>query len=112
VVELADVAGSTTQIINAARDLPNKQFIVATDQGIFHKLQQQMPDKEFLIAPTAGNGATCKSCANCPWMAMNELENLAQALETGANEIIVDEALRLRALLPLDRMVNFAADNK
>jgi quinolinate synthase len=71
-----------------------------------------MPDKEFLIAPTAGNGATCKSCANCPWMAMNELENLAQALETGANEIIVDEALRLRALLPLDRMVNFAADNK
>jgi quinolinate synthase len=112
VVQLADVAGSTTQIINAARDLPNKQFIVATDQGIFHKLQQQMPDKEFLIAPTAGNGATCKSCANCPWMAMNELENLAQALETGANEIIVDEALRLRALLPLDRMVNFAADNK
>jgi quinolinate synthase len=111
VVELADVAGSTTQIINAARDLPNKQFIVATDQGIFHKLQQQMPEKEFLIAPTAGNGATCKSCANCPWMAMNELENLAQALATGANEILVDESLRQRALLPLDRMVNFVADN-
>jgi quinolinate synthase len=112
VVQLADMAGSTTQIINAARDLPNKQFIVATDQGIFHKLQQQMPEKEFLIAPTAGNGATCKSCANCPWMAMNELENLAQALETGANEIMVDEALRQQALLPLDRMVNFVADNK
>ena len=111
VVELSDMAGSTTQIINAARDLPNKQFIVATDQGIFHKLQQQMPDKEFLIAPTGGNGATCKSCANCPWMAMNELENLAQALEAGSNEILVDEGLRERALVPLNRMVNFVADN-
>lgn len=111
VVELADVAGSTTQIINAARDLPNKQFIVATDQGIFHKLQQLMPEKEFLVAPTAGSGATCKSCANCPWMAMNELESITHALETGNNEILVDEELRLRALLPLDRMVNFAADN-
>jgi quinolinate synthase len=112
VVQLADMAGSTTQIINAARDLPNKQFIVATDQGIFHKLQQQMPDKEFLIAPTAGNGATCKSCANCPWMAMNELENLEQALATGSNEILVDQTLRERALVPLNRMVNFVADNK
>jgi quinolinate synthase len=111
VVELADVAGSTTQIINAAKDLPNKQFIVATDQGIFHKLQQLMPEKEFLVAPTAGSGATCKSCANCPWMAMNELESITHALETGNNEILVDEELRLRALLPLDRMVNFAADN-
>ena len=111
VVELADMAGSTTQIINAARDLPNKQFIVATDQGIFHKLQQQMPDKEFLIAPTAGNGATCKSCANCPWMAMNELVSLAAVLESGTNEIFVADALRERALLPLNRMVNFVADN-
>ncbi len=110
VVDLADVAGSTTQIINAARDLPNKEFIVATDQGIFHKLQTLLPEKDFLIAPTAGNGATCKSCANCPWMAMNELENLAQVLEQGNNQILVDEALRERALLPLERMVSFVAD--
>ena len=81
VLELADRVGSTTQIIDAAREMDNPEFIVATDQGIFYKLQQQAPDKRFIIAPTAGNGATCRSCANCPWMAMNELETLAQLFE-------------------------------
>ncbi len=111
VVELADVVGSTTQIINAARDLPNQRFIVATDQGIFYKLQQMVPDKEFLIAPTAGNGATCRSCANCPWMAMNALDNLADALDKGLNEVFVDSSLIDRALVPLDRMLDFASGN-
>ncbi len=109
VVELADVVGSTTQIINAAEQLPNQQFIVATDQGIFYKLQKTVPDKEFIIAPTAGSGATCRSCANCPWMAMNSLAKLARVLEQGDNEIHVDAAIRKRALLPLNRMVNFVA---
>ncbi|WP_414711308.1 quinolinate synthase NadA [Spongiibacter tropicus] len=109
VVELADVVGSTTQIINAARDLPNKQMIVATDQGIFYKLQQLVPDKEFIIAPTAGSGATCRSCANCPWMAMNALENLLDVLENGGNEIHVDPALGEQAMKPLTRMLDFAA---
>ena len=109
VVDLADHVGSTTQIINAARDLPNQRFIVATDQGIFYKLQQSVPDKEFIIAPTAGSGATCRSCANCPWMAMNHMENLADALEHTRNEIHVDPALGERAMLPLNRMLDFAA---
>jgi quinolinate synthase len=111
VVELADLVGSTSQIINATRQLPNKQFIVATDQGIFYKMQQASPDKELIIAPTAGSGATCRSCANCPWMAMNSLENLAQVLEQGSNEIHIEESIRQRALIPLERMVNFAAEN-
>jgi quinolinate synthase len=109
VVALADVVGSTTQIIKAAQTLPNKRFIVATDQGIFYKLQQGLDHKEFIIAPTAGHGATCRSCANCPWMAMNSLQSLAEALEAGLGEIQVDAALRERAMLPLERMVNFAA---
>ena len=79
--------GDTTQIIEAAEKLPHPQFIVATDQGIFYKLQQSVPEKEFIIAPTAGNGATCRSCANCPWMAMNSLESLVLALEHGSGEI-------------------------
>lgn len=112
VVALADVVGSTTQIINAARDLPNRQMIVATDQGIFYKLQQQVPDKEFIIAPTAGSGATCRSCANCPWMAMNALENLAAVLEKGGNEIVVDPALAEKAMKPLTRMLDFAAGQR
>lgn len=112
VVELADSVGSTSQIIEAARTLPNPQFIVATDQGIFYKLQQQVPDKEFIIAPTAGNGATCRSCANCPWMAMNALDNLADSLEFSTNEIFVDPAIGARAMIPLKRMLDFAAERK
>jgi quinolinate synthase len=112
VVDLADRVGSTSQIIEAARTMPNRQFIVATDQGIFYKLQQQVPDKEFIIAPTAGSGATCRSCAHCPWMAMNALDNLADSLEHGSNEIFVDPALGERAMVPLKRMLNFAAERK
>jgi len=111
VIALADHVGSTSQIINAAKTLPNKQFIVATDQGIFYKLQQQVPDKEFIIAPTAGNGATCRSCANCPWMAMNGLKNLEQVLIHGNNEVEVNAELAERAMLPLTRMLSFVATN-
>ena len=112
VIDLADRVGSTTQIINAARTLPNPQFIVATDQGIFYQLQQQAPDKEFIIAPTAGEGASCRSCAHCPWMAMNELQALASCLEQGSNEVFVDPELGRRAMLPLQRMVNFARERQ
>ncbi|TLF50442.1 quinolinate synthase NadA [Halomonas urmiana] len=109
VVELADVAGSTSQLITAAKELPNERLIVATDRGIFFKMQQAVPEKTLFEAPTAGNGATCKSCAHCPWMAMNALDNLAGALRQGTGEVFVDDALRLAALKPLERMLNFQA---
>ncbi|MFV0277621.1 MAG: quinolinate synthase NadA [Parahaliea sp.] len=112
VLELADRVGSTTQIIRAAQELPNERFIVATDQGIFYKLQQQAPGKEFIIAPTAGNGAACRSCANCPWMAMNELESLAGVFDRNDNEIFVDAGVGERAMVPLRRMLDFAAGLK
>ncbi|MEP5766237.1 MAG: quinolinate synthase NadA [Halieaceae bacterium] len=108
VIELADRVGSTTQIIQAAQDMDFQQFIVATDQGIFYKMQQAVPDKELIIAPTAGHGATCLSCANCPWMAMNELETLAQVFERDDNEIFVDAAIGAQAMVPLQRMLDFA----
>ena len=110
VIELADRVGSTTQIIKAATEMPHDTFIVATDQGIFFKLQQAAPDKQFMIAPTAGEGATCRSCANCPWMAMNDLEGLARVFDRGDNEIKIDPALGKAALRPLERMLNFAKD--
>lgn len=112
VLALADRIGSTSQIINAAREMPNRRFIVATDQGIFYKLQQLMPDKEFIIAPTAGTGATCRSCANCPWMAMNSLQKLCEVLERGDSEIHVDPAIIPRAMLPLQRMLDFAGTRR
>ena len=107
VIALADVVGSTTQLIKAATRLPNKTFIVATDNGIFYKMKQAAPDKRFLEAPSAGEGATCESCAHCPWMAMNNLRNLATVLENGSNEIHVPEAVRIKALTSTQRMVDF-----
>lgn len=109
VLELADMVGSTTQIIRAAKERPEHTFIVATDHGIFYKLQQQAPGKEFIMAPTSGEGATCRSCAQCPWMGMNTLESLYASLQAGSNEIQVDRALGQRALLPLQRMLDFNA---
>jgi quinolinate synthase len=112
VLAQADVVGSTTQLIDAARKLDAAVLIVATDQGILHKMRAQAPGKTFLAAPTAGDSATCKSCAHCPWMAMNALTNLAEALEGGRNEIILDPSLGLRAKTPIDRMLDFAERRK
>lgn len=109
VVALADVVGSTTQIIRAAQSLPATTFIVATDKGIFHKMRAAAPGKTFIEAPTAGNAATCKSCAHCPWMAMNGLAGLAHVLETGDREIQVDADTGKRAKRAIDRMLDFAA---
>ncbi|GAB4115677.1 MAG: quinolinate synthase NadA [Sideroxydans sp.] len=108
VVQLADVVGSTTQLIKAAQNSKAKEFIVATDNGILHKMRTLCPDKTFLEAPTAGVGATCTSCSHCPWMAMNGLQNLAAVLETGKNEIHVDPAIIPRAVQPIRRMLDFA----
>ncbi len=107
VVQIADVVGSTSQLIEAAGTLPNSAFIVATDQGIFYKMQQACPDKTLIIAPTAGNGATCRSCANCPWMAMNSLDALEAVFEQSDNEIFVDTELAKRSMKPLQRMLDF-----
>ena len=111
IVELADAVGSTSQLIKAAQELPNKKFVVATDRGIFYKMQQLCPDKEFFEAPTAGEGATCRSCAHCPWMAMNGLHEIEQALlNPEGREVFVDMSLRDGALKSLDRMLKFNAE--
>lgn len=107
VVELADAVGSTSQLLKASQSLPNETFIVATDRGIFYKMQQASPHKRFIEAPTGGQGATCRSCAHCPWMSMNQLQNLAETLESGAQEIHIPEPVREKALIALQRMVDF-----
>ena len=112
VVALADAVGSTSAILNAARTMDAREFIVATDNGMMHKLRTLNPGKTFIEAPTAGNSATCKSCAHCPWMAMNSLAGVARVLETGLNEIHVDPGLIPRARQPIDRMLAFTAAHK
>jgi quinolinate synthase len=109
VIALADAVGSTSGILKAAREMDAREFIVATDNGMMHKLRTLNPGKVFIEAPTAGNSATCKSCAHCPWMAMNGLAGLVHVLETGTNEIHVDPAVGLRARVPIDRMLAFTA---
>jgi quinolinate synthase len=111
VVDQADVVGSTTQLIKAVAEMPNREFIVATDAGIFWKMHQVAPEKTLIPAPTAGEGATCESCAHCPWMAMNALQNLERALRVGDQEILVDPEISARALVPIRRMLDFAREH-
>ena len=109
VIELADAVGSTTGIIQAAERLGAKEYIVATDGGIIHQMRKRLPGVKFIEAPTAGKGATCQSCAHCPWMAMNGLYNLIDTLEGAkGHEVLVDPAIGRRAKVPIERMLEFA----
>lgn len=108
VVALADVVGSTKVLINAVQTMPDQKFIVATDFGIFYKMQQLAPNKELIVAPTSDREAACKSCAHCPWMAMNGLQNLADCLENLSGEVLLDEEVRQKALRSVERMLTFS----
>ncbi|WP_448506825.1 quinolinate synthase NadA [Immundisolibacter sp.] len=112
VIAQADVVGSTSRMVKAVQELDADEFIVATDRGIFHKMRQLAPGKRLIEAPTAGRSATCRSCAHCPWMAMNSLTALLRALETGAGEIHVDPVIGARARVPIDRMLDFTRRQK
>jgi quinolinate synthase len=111
VVEQADVVGSTSQILNAVVKSDAQTFIVATDNGLLHRIRQLAPGKTLIEAPTAGTSATCKSCAHCPWMAMNALQGVVSCLETGTGEIRVDEPVRTQALGCIERMLDFVAQH-
>lgn len=108
VVALADVVGSTKVLINAVQTLPDETFIVATDHGIFYKMRQLAPHKKLIVAPTDSKTTQCISCAHCPWMAMNGLQNLADSLEKLDQTIEIEESIRQKALGSLDRMLAFS----
>jgi quinolinate synthase len=109
VVDQADVVGSTTQLLSAVVKGKAPAYIVATDNGILHRMRQLAPDKQLIEAPTAGRSATCKSCAHCPWMAMNALQGVLACLEQGSGEIQVAEPVRSQALGCIERMLDFVA---
>jgi quinolinate synthase len=111
VVQQADVVGSTSQLLKAVVEGKASEYIVATDKGMFHRMQQLAPHKTLIEAPTAGNSATCKSCAHCPWMAMNGLEGVLMALQNGTGEIHVPEPTRTQALGCIERMLDYVAAN-
>ena len=107
VIALADVVGSTTQLIDAAASRPENTFIVATDNGIFHKMREVAPNKKFIEAPTMGEGADCESCAHCGWMAMNSLEKCLDTLNTGKNEIHINSQIIEKAQHSIHRLLEF-----
>jgi quinolinate synthase len=107
VVRQAHVVGSTSQLLKAVIDGSAGEYIVATDNGLMHRMRQLAPGKTLIEAPTAGNSATCKSCAHCPWMAMNALQGVVSCLETGQGEIHVPEPVRSQALGCIERMLDF-----
>ncbi|MEA1890455.1 MAG: quinolinate synthase NadA [Pseudomonadota bacterium] len=108
IIQLADVVGSTTGLINAVKQSDAKRFIVATDRGIFYKMRSVAGDKELFEAPTAGKGASCVSCGHCPWMAINTLHKLREILVNGGKTIEIDSKIIEKALIPIRRMLNFA----
>ena len=112
VIAQADMVGSTTAIIKAVAVMDAKKFIVATDKGIFHKMQEAANNKILIEAPTAGKGATCISCAHCPWMAMNSLRKLLHILETGKNEIFVEKNIINRARGSIEKLLKFTRGNE
>jgi quinolinate synthase len=112
VVALADVVGSTSKLLQSTYELDADTFIVATDLGILHEMQKRSPNKRFLAAPTAGESASCKSCAFCPWMAMNGLLGIEQCLLNKSGEVTLSKELAAAASKPLQRMLDFAVAKK
>jgi len=100
---LADEVCSTEKMVGYCRNHPAKNFIIATESGMLHRLRRELPDKNFIPAPTDH----C-ACADCRYMKMNTLEKLAAALELERPEILLDEQIRQRALLPIERMLDWS----
>jgi quinolinate synthase len=111
VVRQAHVVGSTAQMLRAVVEGKADEYIVATDNGLMHRMRQLAPHKTLIEAPTAGASATCKSCAHCPWMAMNALQGVVACLERGSGEIRIDEPVRSQALGCIDRMLDFVKNH-
>ncbi len=103
---LADEVCSTEKMISYCRDSPASEFIIVTESGMLHRLRREIPHKTFIPGPTD----TC-ACADCRFMKMNTLEKLHDCLLNLAPEIILPEAVRLRAELPIRRMLDISSRN-
>jgi quinolinate synthase len=104
ILAYADVIGSTTTIIHEAVTRQEKKFIILTEPGVIHQMQKLAPDKEFIPVGSL-NGCACNEC---PYMRLNTIEKMISALETLQPEITMNDNLRLRALKPLERMLELS----
>jgi quinolinate synthase len=104
ILELASFVGSTTALLAYTKNSAAKKFIVATETGILHQMKKQCPDKEFIIVPA---DETC-SCNDCPFMKMNTLEKVYNALNVEQPELLLAEDLMEKARLPIQRMLDLS----
>jgi quinolinate synthase len=104
VLRNADYIGSTTGLLNYVKQCPDREFIIATEPGIIHQMEKACPEKVFIPAPSEGSCA----CNQCPHMRLNTLEKLYLCMKNRAPEIVMDEDLRLRALRPIQRMLEMS----
>jgi quinolinate synthase len=100
---LADEVCSTEKMVHYCRDNPASTFIIATESGMLHRLRRELPDKQFIPGPTD----KC-ACADCRYMKMNTLEKAYVALRDETPELIMDENVREKALVPLQRMLDWS----
>jgi len=105
VLMLADFVGSTQALLNYATSSQDTELLVATESGIIHQMQKQNPNKVFIPVPPVDS--TC-GCNDCKYMRLNSLEKLYLCLKTEQPEILVDEALRVKAVKPIERMLELS----
>ena len=103
-LDLADFIGSTSALLRRAEASPATSFIVLTEPGILHQMRLKVPGKSFYEVP----GSDGCSCNACPYMRLNTLEKVWQCLDLMEPEIVMDEALRLRALAPIEKMLTMS----
>lgn len=106
ILETASYVGSTAGMINYVKNNPNQKFIVATEAGILHKMQQEVPDKTLIPAPSFEDN-TC-ACSECMYMKMNTLQKVYDCLLNESPEIIVPEDIRKKALIPIEKMLDLS----
>jgi quinolinate synthase len=110
ILELADYIGSTRGILNFVDTDPGREFIIATEPHIIHQMQKANPEKTFIAAPGVSEARDVDACpcTNCPYMALNTMEKLYLAMKNDGPRIEMDENLRLRALKPIERMLEMS----
>lgn len=107
VLERADTIGSTSALFNAVTTRREKTFIIATDRAMIYSMQRAAPDKVLIPAPTQGAGASCRSCAHCPWMALNSIDQFIEGDVIGEVIELSDDIIE-RASVSMGRMIEFS----
>lgn len=104
VLNRADFVGSTSALLNFTKENAANEFIVATEEGIIYQMQKASPSKKFIPAPPNANCA----CNECPYMKLNTMEKLYLCMKDGKPEITLDEEIRVRALKPIQKMLEMS----